>query len=146
MIARRQFHRAIFLAAGIYNLGWGVFSALYPQWLFHFADMPLQNYPEVFAALAMVIGLYGVLYLEVARRPEHGALLAAVGLAGKILGPIGLFILLCRGQWPFASCVLCLTNDVIWWIPFVLYVYDCRPNSFSAVTSSQLLHPQTRCT
>jgi len=50
----------------------------------------------------MVVGLYGVLYLEVARRPEHGFLLAAVGLAGKLLGPIGAAILLIvRGEWPF---------------------------------------------
>lgn len=37
--------------AGIYNLGWGAFSALDPQWLFRFASMPLQNYPEIFACL-----------------------------------------------------------------------------------------------
>src|SRR5439155_8296864 len=34
MIARRTFHRAAFLAAGLYNLGWGAYSALDPQWLF----------------------------------------------------------------------------------------------------------------
>ncbi len=38
----------------------------------------------------MVVGLYGLLYLEVARVPERGWLLAAVGLLGKVLGPIGL--------------------------------------------------------
>ncbi|HLJ93526.1 MAG TPA: hypothetical protein VKU02_10090 [Gemmataceae bacterium] len=51
-----------------------------PQWLLRFAGMPLQNYPEIFACLGMVVGLYGVLYLEVARVPERGWLLAAVGL------------------------------------------------------------------
>ena len=38
----------------------------------------------------MVIGLYGLIYLEVARAPERGWPLAAVGLTGKVLGPIGL--------------------------------------------------------
>ena len=47
--------------------------------------MPLANYPAIFACLAMVIGLYGVLYLDVARRPEEGWLIVAVGLAGKVL-------------------------------------------------------------
>ena len=124
MIARRRFHRCVFLAAGIYNLAWGAYSVWDPQWLFRFADMPPLNYPEIFACLGMVIGLYGVLYLEVARRPEQGWLLAAVGLTGKVLGPIGLLILLVRGQWPIASAVLCVTNDLIWWIPFGLYLYD----------------------
>src|SRR6516165_5810958 len=89
MMARRKFHRAVFVAAGIYNLGWGVFSIVDPQWLFRFAGMPPQNYPEIFACLGMVVGLYGILYLEVARVPERGWLLAAVGLVGKVLGPIG---------------------------------------------------------
>ena len=79
-----------FPAAGVYNIAWGIFSACDPQWLFRFAGMPLANHPGVFACLGMVIGLYGILYLEVARVPERGWLIAAVGLAGKILGPIGL--------------------------------------------------------
>ena len=125
---RRRWHRAAFLAAGLYNLGWGLYSALDPQWLFRFAGLPLANHPQIFACLGMVIGLYGMLYLEVARRPEHGWMLAAVGLAGKILGPIGLFVLLWRGVWPPATLVLCLTNDLIWWFPFALYLHDAWPS------------------
>ena len=36
------------------------------------------------ALLLGAVGLYGILYLEVARRPERGWLLAAVGLAGVL--------------------------------------------------------------
>jgi len=128
MIARRRFHRTIFLAAGVYNIAWGLYSALDPQWLFRFANMPLQNHPAIFAGLGMVIGLYGILYLEVARAPERGALLAAVGLIGKMLGTVGVAHLIWSGQWPVSSAVLCITNDCISWIPFGLYLYDARPN------------------
>ena len=127
MIARRRFHRVVFLAAGIYNIAWGLYSALDPQWLFRFAGMPLQNQPAIFAGLGMVIGLYGILYLEVARVPERGWLLAAVGFTGKIIGPIGVSELIWSGHWPMAAIVLCITNDCIWWIPFGLYLYDARP-------------------
>jgi hypothetical protein len=120
-------HRATFSAAGAYNVGWGIYSAIDPQWLFRFAGMPPLNHPEIFACLAMVVGLYGVLYWEVARDPERGWLLAAVGLTGKILGPIGMARLLWSGAWPPAASVLCLTNDLIWWIPFALYLYDATP-------------------
>lgn len=89
--------------------------------------MPLQNYPEVFACLGMVVGLYGFLYLEVARDPEKGWPLAAVGLVGKLLGPIGLLWLIWSVAWPVAAAILYLTNDVIWWIPFGLYLYDSWP-------------------
>ena len=82
---------------------------------------------QIFACLGMVVGLYGILYLEVARLPERGWLLAAVGLLGKVLGPLGLVQLIWSGQWPWSTVVLCLTNDFIWWIPFTLYLYDAWP-------------------
>jgi hypothetical protein len=124
MIRRRRFHQAVFALAGFYNIGWGLYTVADPQWLFRFAKMPLSNYPEIFACLGMVVGLYGVLYWQVARDPDHGFLIAAVGLAGKVLGPIGLAQLLISGQWPLRSAILCLTNDLIWWIPFALYLVD----------------------
>lgn len=127
-LPRRRFHRAVFIAAGVYNIAWGIFSSLDPQWLFRFAGMPVANHPQIFACLGMVIGLYGILYLEVARVPERGWLLAAVGLTGKILGPIGLAGLLWQGIWPPATLILCLTNDFIWWIPFSIYLYDSWPH------------------
>jgi hypothetical protein len=123
-VPRRRLHQFVFAAAGVYNLAWGAYSALDPGWLFRFAGMPPQEYPEIFACLGMVVGLYGVLYLEVARVPERGWLPAAVGLAGKVLGPIGLVRLLWGGLWPPATIVLCLTNDFVWWIPFGLYLHD----------------------
>jgi hypothetical protein len=135
MIARRRQHRLVFVLAGIYNLAWGAYSSLDPQWLFRFAGMPPLNHPAIFACLGMVVGLYGVLYLEVARRPESGFLLAAVGLAGKLLGPLGLVVLIARGEWPWQSSILCLTNDLIWWLPFALYLKDSWP-AFRADLSS----------
>ena len=51
-------------------------------------------------------------------------LLAAVGLLGMLLGPIGLVRLIWSGQWPISKASLSLTNDLIWWVPFSLYLYD----------------------
>jgi hypothetical protein len=129
VIRRRRFHRAVFAAAGLYNIAWGIWSVSDPQWLFRFAGLPPANHPAIFACLGMVVGLYGILYLEVARRPERGWLIAAVGLLGKLLGPAGMAQLIYSGGWPAAAFVLCLTNDVIWWIPFGLYLYDARPST-----------------
>jgi len=126
-IPRRQFHRAVFAVAGCYNIAWGLYSAVDPQWLFRFAHMPLINYPQIFACLGMVVGVYGVMYWEVARRPERGWLIAAVGILGKVLGPIGLAQLILSHTWPLRSIILCVTNDFIWWIPFALYLKDAWP-------------------
>ena len=124
----RRRHRAAFVAAGVYNIGWGALTVARPQWLFGLAGMPPANHPQVFACLGMVIGLYGVVYLEIARRPEDGWVLAAVGLTGKVLGPVGLAYLLVTRQWPLATVVLCLTNDVVWWPSFAAYLRDAWPS------------------
>ena len=124
MIRRRTFHRAVFIAAGCYNLAWGAWSIADPQWFFRLTGLALSNQPAVFACLGMVVGLYGILYFEVARVPERGWLLAAVGLTGKVLGPIGMVTLIWSGTWPASAFVMCLTNDLVWWIPFGLYLRD----------------------
>jgi hypothetical protein len=126
-LTRRRLHRAVFLAAGVYNIVWGLWSALDPQWLFRFTGLAPLNHPGVFSCLAMVIGLYGVLYLEVARVPERGWLLAAVGLTGKVLGPLGLAVLIAQGAWPASTLVICATNDFVWCLPFGLYLKDAWP-------------------
>lgn len=115
------------MAAGLYNLAWGLYAAADPQWLFRLAGLPPLNHPAVFACLGMVVGVYGLLYLEVARRPEHGWPIAAVGLLGKVLGPLGLGYLLWSGAWPVATVLLCLTNDLVWWVPFAFYLREAWP-------------------
>jgi hypothetical protein len=126
-LPHRRWHRGVFIAAGLYNLAWGAYTALDPQWLFRFSGMAPLNHPTIMACLAMVIGLYGLLYLEVARIPERGWVLAAIGLAGKILGPAGMAVLIFTGAWPPRAFVMCLTNDLLWWIPFALYLRDAWP-------------------
>lgn len=123
-LRRRRLHVGTFVAAGSYNLAWGTLTAVSPLWFFQIVGIEPPKYPEIFACLGMVIGLYGILYFKVAADPESQWLIAAVGLVGKVLGPIGFVALVLGGKWPLRSCVLILLNDVVWWVPFSLYLYD----------------------
>ena len=127
-VKRRRFHRATFVAAGAYNIAWGCYAVLEPQWFFRLTGLPLSNSPQIFATLGMVLGLYGLLYLEVARRPEHGWPTAAVGMTGKVLGPLGLAWLIATGVWPLGTIVIVVTNDLMWWVPFAWYLLDAWPH------------------
>jgi hypothetical protein len=126
-LPRERLHRVVFAAAGLYNVGWGLLAAVDPQWPFRLANMAPLNHPQIFMTLGMVLGLYGLLYLEVARRPADGFAIAAVGLIGKVLGPAGWLWLYVSGQWPLASGVIILTNDLLWWPSFGLYLRDAWP-------------------
>jgi hypothetical protein len=133
-------HRAVFLTAGAYNILWGIYAIADPQWFFRLTGLPPSNTPQIFAALGMVLGLYGILYLDVARRPAQGWPVAAVALTGKILGPLGLAWLILTGTWPPATVILALTNDLIWWMPFAWYLRDAWP-SFRHCAPGQPLRP-----
>lgn len=126
-VKHEKAYRGVFLAAGAYNILWGSYAVADPQWFFRLTGLPLSNTPQIFATLGMVLGLYGILYLDVARHPAHGWLVAAVALAGKILGPLGLAWLILTGAWPPGTIILTATNDLIWWIPFACYLRDAWP-------------------
>lgn len=120
-------HRATFVLAGMYNIAWGLYAIADPQWLFRVTGMAPMRHPEIFMTLGLVIGLYGILYLEVAREPNGGWPIAAVGLAGKVLGPLGFTVAVATGELKSSAVILIITNDLIWWLPFGLYLYDAWP-------------------
>ena len=124
---RRRRHRAVFVAAGIYNLAWGAWVAAWPDSLYRTLGVPVPTHPEIAACLGMVIGLYGIVYLDVARVPERGWIPAAVGLTGKLAGPAGLAVHILAGRWPTTALSIVLFNDLVWWLPFASYLHDAWP-------------------
>jgi small multidrug resistance pump len=109
----------ILIAAGIYNLLWGLFVILRPMTLFERAAVePLPNYPELWQCMGMVIGVYGIGYLIAAFDPHRHWPIVLVGLLGKVFGPIGFAWNAAAGRLPWSFGAVILTNDLIWWIPF----------------------------
>jgi hypothetical protein len=121
---RIKLYRLIFGLAAIYNIAFGLWACLWPEAFFHQMEMAAPNYPGLWQCLGMVVGLYGVLYVSAAWRLDQTRLIIAVGLAGKILGPIGLFIIIRSGEWPLRAFTLIVFNDLIWWLPFGLFLLE----------------------
>jgi hypothetical protein len=113
--------RLIFILAGLYNLAFGFWAALCPNQFFRLFQITPPRYPQIWACLGMVVGLYGLLYWYAAWKPELARAIIAIGLLGKILGPIGMAISI-SDQWPRRLAMLNLYNDVIWWVPFALFL------------------------
>lgn len=113
--------RIAFVAAGIYNLAFGLWAAILPLSFFEMFAIPTPRYPGIWACLGMVVGLYGLLYLHAAWKLESAWPIIAIGLAGKLLGPIGM-ALSSDVDWPRRVGMVCVFNDLIWWLPFALFL------------------------
>jgi hypothetical protein len=115
--------RLALILAGLYNLSWGALVVLFPLAPFRWAGMASPNYPQIWQCLGMVVGVYGVAYLIAATAPARHWAVVFVGLLGKILGPIGMVWSLAQATLPHAAALLCVFNDLIWWLPFGLILW-----------------------
>jgi hypothetical protein len=113
--------RIFFALAGIYNLAFGVWASFWPLAFFRLFDLESPRYPQIWACLGMVVGVYGLLYFYAASKLDSAWPIIAVGLLGKVLGPIGMAMSF-NDAWPQRVAMLCVSNDLIWWLPFVLFL------------------------
>ncbi len=112
--------RSVLLAAGLYNILWGAFAVLFPGAIFSWLDMPQPNYPQFWQCIGMIVGVYGIGYAIAAFDPARHWPIVLVGFLGKVMGPLGMVQALWTGQLPWGFALNCVTNDLIWWVPFAL--------------------------
>ena len=116
------------IAAGVYNLIWGLPIILAPDLPFEILGMPPLENPgrAIWQCLGMVSGVYGLGYLAAASDPLRHWPIVMVGLLGKVFGPIGFVWTAAQGgiDWIFGLNIL--TNDLIWWAPFGMILVAAR--------------------
>lgn len=108
------------IAAGLYNLVWGVGVVLTPAFVFEIAELPPPRYLSIWQCVGMIVGVYGIGYLVAARDPARHWPIVLVGFLGKVFGPIGFVMAASRGELPWAFGWTIISNDLLWWIPFAL--------------------------
>lgn len=108
------------IAAGIYNLCFGVFAIVFPSSMFDLVHMEQPKYPELWQCIGMIVGVYGVGYIISAFDPIRHWPIVLVGFLGKVFGPIGMAWAIARGTLPLTFGLANVTNDLIWLVPFGL--------------------------
>lgn len=116
--------RTVLLLAAAYNILWGAFVVCFPLVPFRWARMDPPRYPEIWQCVGMIVGVYGVGYLIAAFRPLRHWPIVLVGLLGKLFGPVGMAQAIWLGRLPPAAGWLCVTNDLVWWVPFALILWQ----------------------
>lgn len=111
-----------FYAAAIYNLTWGAAMILFPGAYFNLVNIDPPNYLPIWQVVGMFVLLFAPAYWWVARDPWPHRHLVLIGLAGKVLGPIGFVWAATLDEIPASFGWTLLTNDLIWWVPFALFL------------------------
>jgi len=107
-------------SAAVYNILWGSWVVLFPNHFFELTGMVPLNHPMIWQGMGMVIGLYGLGYWWASFDSLRHWPIVAVGFLGKIFGPAGFIFNYLSGVAPAAFGYTLITNDLIWWIPFIL--------------------------
>ena len=117
----------IFGLAAIYNFAFGLWASVFPLSFFRLFELAMPRYPSIWACVGMIVGVYGIAYAYVAWRPDRGAVFVWIGLAGKVLGPIGWLMAVGRGELPPRTFPVILLNDLVWWFPFLFFLIERLP-------------------
>jgi small multidrug resistance pump len=121
------FHRRLFQLAAIYNGAFFVWTALAPGHFFRLAGaVDAEPFEYLWQCLGMVIGVYGLLYWHASRHLDTSRAIIAVGLLGKVLGPIGWAWSFGHGNLAAGSFLVIVANDLIWWPGFASYLLRDR--------------------
>ena len=115
----RWMSTVLYLAA-YYNVLWGGVVVLFPRATLNLLGVGDLNYPQFWQCIGMIVGVYGIAYAIAARDPLTHRGIVLVGLLGKVFGPLGFVMSLARGDLPLRFGLTLLTNDLVWWAPFVL--------------------------
>lgn len=117
-------YRPWFYGAALYNFAWGTINIFFPRLYFHVVGIDAPNFVAIWQVVGMFVLVYAPAYLWAARRPARHRHLVLIGLLGKILGPIGFAWSMANDDLPRAFGWTIITNDLIWWPAFSLYLRD----------------------
>ena len=103
------------LAAGIYNLVWGILSIAIPTLQLDILGIPTSDIVVIlWQCIGMIVGVYGVAYIIAATDPNTHWPVVLVGLLGKVFGVMGMLFYIANGTIPAEFGLTCCLNDLFW--------------------------------
>ena len=112
--------RVVLYAAAVDNLLCAGLIVLAPHSLFRWAGIPPVNYLALWQGVGTMIGVFGVGYWVAARDPLTHWPVVLVGLLASVLGALGLWGAVVRGELPSVFSGPIIAKAMVWWPPFSL--------------------------
>ncbi len=119
-----QWMKAVLFVSGVYSILWGASVVFFPKFWFNLGNIETPNYLQLWQFFGVYSISMGVGYLIAHGNPLRHWAIVLIGLIGKVLTPIGFFFYFLQGDLPPSVLKMNITNDIIWWIPFALILYN----------------------
>jgi len=117
-------YRPWFYAAAIYNFVWGSLNIFFPNLFFDGIGMTPPTPLAIWQVVGMFIMVLAPLSWWMGRHPYDHRHFILIAIAGKLFGPIGFVGSVSTGALPISFGWTILTNDLIWWIPFGMFLLE----------------------
>jgi hypothetical protein len=121
---RARHYRLFFALAAVAGIGFAIWAVLIPSTVLDMFQVGQPSYATPLRAIGIVEGLLGLGYVYAALRLQKAFPFIAIGLAVKVTVPV-FWVLAVAGGWLTArTLTLVIFDDVVWWIPFALFLLD----------------------
>ena len=137
-LPRPRWMKGVLVAAGIYNLLFGLWAVGWPHLWFQWSGLASPVHPMLWQCIGMIVGVYGIGYLVASRNPLRHWPIVLVGFLGKLFGPIGFAWSIAQGSLPLSAAWITILNDLVWLVPFAMILW--------AALLVHAAHPTTRAT
>ena len=97
---------------------------LFPFTVLDVFQVGRHSYGILLQGLGIVDGLLALGYAYAAVRLQKAFPFIAIGLAVKLIVPLGWLLAVASGQLTARTLTLVIFNDVVWWLPFVLFLLE----------------------
>ena len=109
--------RGLLLLAGAYNVGWGLFIYVFPNYFYQWITQTQPPAPPLITWQGVGVLAFGIAYLLAAVYPTRLWLLIGLGFFSKLIGPIVLYFMVMQQNITKKYIFHLLMNDLVWLIP-----------------------------
>ncbi len=123
LVVPRPWMQYLLLAAGIYNILWGLIAFVRPNYFLTQLHIDFANSAMISKAVGFLEIVFGLAYLMASQKPFKHWLIIFVGFIVKLCIAIAYGYYMSRGLAPEQMKFMVIANDVIWLLPFGVILY-----------------------
>lgn len=133
-----QWMKATLLVAGVYSVFWGLAVVFFPTFWFRLGNIEFPNYIQLWQFFGVYSISMGIGYMIAYTNPLRHWSIVFIGLLGKILAPLGFLYYYMHGDLPISVVKMNIVNDIIWWLPFGLILYNAYMHEY--LLDKEIIH------